>query len=91
MEQETRDDTAYHRTLFHQKHHHSTSDTPGLDDNNQRVVTASDSSISLDVNITTLELLLSQQPTEIGIRVIPAKFNKDPELMFSNLLQIFAI
>ena len=59
VEQETRDDTAYHRRLFHQKHQHSTTDTPGLDDNNQRVVTASDSSISLDVNISTLELLLS--------------------------------
>ena len=37
------------------KQHHSTTDTPALDDNNQRVVTSSDSSKSLGVNINTLE------------------------------------
>ena len=33
-----------------------------------------------------------QYPENFGsLRVIPAKFNKGPELMFSNILQIFTI
>ena len=38
-----------------------------LDDKNQKGVTTSDSSISLDVTLNTLEVSLSQQPTETGI------------------------
>ena len=69
MEQVTKDDTAASKTSPSKrlKQHHSTTDTPGLDDKNQRVVSTSDSSISLDVTINTLELSLSQQPTETGI------------------------
>ena len=54
-----------HQRLLHQKYlkqHHSATETPGLNDNNQKVVTTSNSSNSLAVNILTLEIGLSQQP-----------------------------
>ena len=40
-------------------------DTPVLNDNNQGVVTTSDSSKSLDVNISTLEITLNWQPSDL--------------------------
>ena len=48
------------------KQHHSTADTPVLDDNNERVVSEINSSKSLDVNISTLEIFLNQQPPDNG-------------------------
>ena len=48
------------------KQHYSTADTPVLDDNNERVVSETNSSKSLDVNISTLEIFLNQQPPENG-------------------------
>ena len=48
------------------KQHHSTADTPVLDDNNERVVSKTNSSKSLDVNISTLEIFLNQQLPENG-------------------------
>ena len=69
MEQVTKADTTASKTYPSKilKQHHSTTDTPGLDDKSQRVVTTGQSSISLDVNVSTLEILLYQQPTETGI------------------------
>ena len=68
MEQQTKDDRTASKTSpsIRLKQHHSTTDTLGLDDN-QKVVTSSDSSKSLDVNINTLETSGNQQPTETGI------------------------
>ena len=59
MKQQTKNNTAASRNppSIRLKHHHSTTDTPGLDDN-QRVVTRSNSSKSLGV---------SESATEIGI------------------------
>ena len=48
------------------KQHHSAADTPVLDDNNERVVSKTNSSKSLDVNISTLEIFLNQQLPENG-------------------------
>ena len=48
------------------KQHYSTADTPVLDDNNERVVSKTNSSKSLDVNISTLEIFLNQQLPENG-------------------------
>ena len=59
--------TQQHQRLLHQKdlkQHHSATDVPGLNDNNQRVVITSDSSNSLAVNIRTLEIALPQQPID---------------------------
>ena len=44
---------------------HSTTDTPGLNDNNQRVVTSRDLSKSLDVIITLLQITLIQQSSDL--------------------------
>ena len=58
MEQLAKDDTTASNICPSKrlKQHEATADTPGLDENSQRVVTTSHSSISLDVNINTLEL-----------------------------------
>ena len=58
MEQVAKDDTTTLNISPSKrlKQHEATADTPGLDENSQRVVTTSHSSISLDVNISTLEL-----------------------------------
>ena len=58
MEQVAKDDTTALNISPSKrlKQHEATADTPGLDENSQRVVTTSHSSISLDVNISTLEL-----------------------------------
>ena len=59
--------TQQYQRLLHQidlKQHHFATDTPRLNDNNQRVVTTSDSSNYLDVNIRTLEIALTQQPID---------------------------
>ena len=69
MEQVAKDDTTTLNISPSKrlKQHEATADTPGLDENNQRVATTSHSLISLDVNISTLEISLNQQPTEIGL------------------------
>ena len=61
MEQQTKDDTTSSKISPSKrlKQHHSTTDTPGLDDNKPKIVNASDSSKSLDINITTLEKSLT--------------------------------
>ena len=63
MEQQTKDNTTASKTSPSKKlkQHHSTTDRPGLNDNYQRVVTKSDSSKSLDVNINTLVIKLTRQ------------------------------
>ena len=69
MEQQAKDDITASKTSpsKRSKQHHSTTDAPGLDDKNQRVVTTSNSSKSSDVNIFTLEISLNQQSTGTGI------------------------
>ena len=70
MEEHTNNDTKVPKTSLSKrlKQHHSATDKPGLDDNNQRVATKSDSSKSLDRNsIGTLEISLNQQPTNTGM------------------------
>ena len=54
--------TQQHQRLHQKdlKQHHFDAETPGLNDNNERDVTTSDSSNSLAVSIRTLEIALSQ-------------------------------
>ena len=79
MEQQAKNDTAASKTSpsIRLKQHHSTTDTPGLDNNNQRVVTTSNSSKSLGVNVNILESSVNQQPTATGMMkykfVLPSK------------------
>ena len=71
MEQQTKDNTTVSKTSPSKKikQHHSTTDRPGLNDNYQRVVTKSDSSKSLDVNISTLVITLTRQSSGLYNKV----------------------
>ena len=71
MEQQTKDNTIVSKTSPSKKlkQHHSTTDRPGLNDNYQRVVTKSDSSNSLDVNINTLVIKLTRQSSGLYNKV----------------------
>ena len=71
MEQQTKDNTTASKTSPSKKlkQHHSTTDRPGLNDNYQRVVTKSDLSKSLDVNINTLVIKLTRQSSGLYNKV----------------------
>ena len=71
MEQQTKDNTTASKASPSKKlkQHHSTTDIPGLNDNYQRVVTKSDSSKSLDVNINTLVIKLTRQSSGLYNKV----------------------
>ena len=72
MEHQAKDNTTVSKTSPSQRFKillHSTTDTPGLNDNKQRVVAKSDSSKSLYVSISTLEITLTQQPLDFYNKV----------------------
>ena len=69
MEKQAKDDATSSKAFPSKivKQHHSTTDTPVLDDKNQRVVTTTDSSKSLDFNMNIVVISLNQQLTESAV------------------------